>query len=124
MISRCAHRFSRPPWHSPHCPAGDQWIDDHGGTRNRAVHSSAYRFVTENQRRLPRRIVTEIGVHIRSANAYGVDGNDNLSGTWLGRGFVPELDLFFGGVDQCFQVRILPCINLRPVICRSELARE
>jgi hypothetical protein len=55
--------------------------------------------MTEDQRRHPPRIVTEIGVHIRSADAHGVDGNDDLSGTRLGRRFVPELDLFFGGVD-------------------------
>jgi hypothetical protein len=88
-------------------PAGNQRIDYHGRTCSRAFHDSTHRFVAEDQWRNAPRVVTEISMQVRSANAYGVDSNNDLPGTGLGGRLVPELNLFFGGIDQCLHICIL-----------------
>ncbi len=92
-------------------PAVDQRVDDDAAPAAGAGEDDARGFVPEDQRRHPTRVVTEIRVHVRAADADGLDADDGLAFGGSGIGLVAQLHALVRRVHQCLHGRGTPTLR-------------
>ncbi len=80
--------------------ACNEGVEHYLATRALSFCHGTGSFVTEDQRWYPAGIMTEVGMHVRSTYAHGLDPDQDLSAPYHGVRFIPVLDLFCVGVDQ------------------------
>ena len=86
--------------------AGDQGVEYNFLTGLAAFQHRSAGFMAQNERRHPTGIVAVPGMHVRTADAHGIDLDQGITSPRLRVGFVAISGLLGPGIDQCLHLSL------------------